>query len=490
MISGKKAPIQNLFDLVAQAITRYNSFVVFYLIAVNGLYLVILMVSLFELIRFKRTQSLVDEAYLMQSDETPSISVISPAYNEEATIIEAVNALLKLHYPRFEIIVVNDGSKDNTLNLLIDKFQLRRIDCAYTPVIPTKPVRNIYMSPAHPRLRVVDKENGGKADSLNTGINVSRNELFCGIDADSLLEADALLKGVYPFARWKGDVAVTSGIIRIVNGCTVNRGKVEKVALPKMPVVLFQIVEYLRIFLIGRFAWNAMNSVLIVSGAFGIFKKDLVISAGGYMTNTVGEDMELIVRIHRVMRERKKVERIYFLDHPVCWTEAPSSLRVLARQRDRWQRGLMETLWKHRAMIGNPRYGTIGMFSIPFIVAFEMLSPLVEMTGYATMTLSFAMGMLETHFVVLFLVATFLFGHLMSICSLIIEEALFKKYGRLRDILILIVYAFLENLGWRQIHFLIRFKALFSFLSKKKGWGAMTRAGFGPVKPAAQRVKG
>lgn len=470
--------MEQYYELFTRIIARYNEAIIFYLIAVNSLYLLFLAVAIRELIRFKRTGRLLDKDKLFQSDELPSISILSPAYNEEATIIEAVHALLRLHYPKFEVIVINDGSKDATLELLVSEFKLTRMDYTYLPAIATKPVRDVYRSSSHPRLTVVDKDNGGKADSLNTGINVARHELFCAIDADSLLEEDALLKGVYPFVRWKGRVAVTSGIIRIANGCSVDRGRVVKVALPSKILPLFQIMEYIRIFLVGRFAWNALNSVLIVSGAFGIFKKALVLEAGGYLPTTVGEDMELVVRLHRLMREKKDVQRICFLPDPVCWTEAPENWKILWRQRDRWQRGLMETLWRHKRMLFNPRYGAIGLFSFPFTVLFEMLSPFVEMTGYVTILLSWMLGLLMPSTLVLFLIATFLFGLLMSVCGLLIEEVLFRKYGRLRDIILLTFMAFLENFGYRQINFIIRFKAVFSLFSKKKGWGRMTRAGF------------
>jgi len=466
------------YDTLLRFVLGYNHAVILYLASVNLLYLLFLVVSLRELVRTQRTRRLVDSQPLLQSEETPAISVVSPAYNEAATILEATHALLRLHYPRFEVIVVNDGSKDNTLSILIEAFELQQLDFLYQPAIPTKPVRNVYRSPLYPRLTVVDKENGGKADSLNAGINLARHGLYCGIDADSLLEEDALLKGVYPFVRWKGKVAVTSGIIRIANGCVVDKGRVIDVRLPSEILPLFQIVEYLRIFLVGRFAWNALNSVLIVSGAFGIFDRRMVLEAGGYSTGTVGEDMELVVRLHRRMREQKDVRGIYFLPDPVCWTEAPSSWKILSRQRDRWQRGFMETLWTHRGMLFNPRYGVIGLFSFPFMVLFEMFSPIVELTGYVTLSLGFFLGVLEWQTVTLFLIVTFLFGLLTSVCGLLIEEVLFKKYRRLQDLALLLFIAFVENFGYRQINFLIRLKAFFGYFGKKKGWGKMTRTGF------------
>lgn len=463
----------------ARLLSAYNHGVLYYLMAANAAAILVLVVSVVELVRFKRARALVDAQYLMQSPLTPAISIISPAYNEEATIVEAVHALLRLHYPRFEVVVVNDGSKDGTLDVLIEEFDLRRLDSAYVPAIATKPVRDIYTSPKNPRLTVVDKENGGKADSLNTGINVSRHELFCAIDADSLLEEDALLRAVYPFVRWKGHVAVTSGIIRIANGCTVEKGRVERVGVPRQLLPLFQIVEYLRVFLVGRFAWNALNLVLIVSGAFGVFKKSLVCKAGGYATNTVGEDMELVVRLHRMTRKAGKKQRIVFLPDPVCWTEAPATLRVLSRQRDRWLRGLIETMWKHRAMCLNPRYGLIGVIAMPFMLLFELLSPLVELTGYLSIGAGYALGLVQVDFLFLFLIVALLFGLFQSVCGLLIEEVLFRRYGRIRDILLLMGVAVLENFGYRQFNFVVRLGAFFNVLTGKKSWGTMTRVGFG-----------
>lgn len=466
------------YYVFTRALSMYNDTVLYYLLAINGISIFFLLVSIIALFKFKRTRALVNPDYIMQSPESPSITIVSPAYNEEATIIEATHALLNLRYPRFEVIVVNDGSRDGTLAKLIREFDMRRLDFYYNPTIKTKPVRGIYKSPGYPHLTVVDKENGGKADSLNTGINLSKYDLFCAIDADSLLEEDALLKAVYPFIRWKGSVAVSSGIIRIVNGCTVKKGRVENVELPLRLIPLFQIVEYLRVFLVGRFAWNALNFVLIVSGAFGIFKKSLVLKVNGYSTNTVGEDMELVVKLHRLMLSEKDPQKIVFLPDPVCWTEAPESLRVLSRQRDRWLRGLLETLWKHKRMILNPRYGAIGLFAIPFMILTEVFGPILELTGYVSYFTGYFLGMLQTEFLILFLIVALLFGLLQSICGFLIEEMLFRRYTKFRDIILLLIVAVVENFGYRQFNFFVRLMAFINFIKGKKGWGKMTRVGF------------
>ncbi|MBN1980852.1 MAG: glycosyltransferase family 2 protein [Chitinivibrionales bacterium] len=470
--------METWYSVLAHALSGYNSTILYYLLTINGISVFFLFVSVLELFKFRRMKALVDPESIMQSADSPAISIISPAYNEEQTIIEATHSLLNLRYPRFEVIVVNDGSKDKTIDKLRAEFELVRLDFFYNPAIPTKKVKNIFKSPLHPNLTVVDKENGGKADALNTGINLSRHELFCAIDADSLLEEDALLKAVYPFIRWKGNVAVSSGIIRIVNGCTISKGHVESVQLPLKLLPLFQIVEYLRVFLVGRFAWNALNFVLIVSGAFGLFKKSAVLKVNGYSTNTVGEDMELVVKLHRQMLADKNHQKILFLPDPVCWTEAPQTWRVLRRQRDRWLRGLLETLWKHKTMILNPRYGTIGFIAIPFMILTEVLGPLIELSGYVSYGLAYFLGLMQTEFLVLFLIVALLFGLLQSICGLLIEEVLFRRYTKVRDIILLIGIAVIENFGYRQFNFVVRLVACINFLTGKKGWGKMTRAGF------------
>ena len=304
----------------------------------------------------------------MQSPATPGVSVIAPAYNEQTTIVESMRSLLLLNYPQFEVICVNDGSKDETLKRASAAFDLVEAPMAVGSVIPTARVRAIYRSLTHAEFVLVDKENGGRADALNAGINAARYPLVCLIDADSLLEPNALTQAVLPFLESPDTIGV-GGIIRVVNGCKVEAGRVTEVRVPGNWIARFQVVEYLRAFLAGRVAHSAMGALLIISGAFGVYRRQDVLDAGGLEHKTIGEDMELCVRMHRIMRDRKQQYRLVFLPDPVCWTEVPESRTILGNQRNRWQRGLFQVLGYHRHMIGNPRYGIVGMLALPVLRA-------------------------------------------------------------------------------------------------------------------------
>ncbi len=297
------------------------------------------------------------------SDQAPPIAVIAPAYNEELTVVESVRSLLALHYPSFEVLLVNDGSKDGTLARVIAEFGLKRVGRYIDNSVTHQPIRGFYASPDLPRLLVIDKENGGKADALNAGINAARSPLFCAIDADSILETDALLRVVRPFIDFPDRTIAVGGTIRIANGCAIDSGRVTGVGLPRNYLALVQIMEYLRAFLMARLALGQMQALTVISGAFGLFSRQRVVEVGGYSHGTVGEDMELVIKLHRHMRDLKLPYRIDFIPEPVCWTECPEDVGVLARQRSRWQRGALECFAKHRDMTFNPRYGRIGFWS-------------------------------------------------------------------------------------------------------------------------------
>ena len=367
--------------LFLHAFTGVERLIIIYVAAINTIYLLLMTLGYFAFRmqpgRLTRTES----DTVLRSPLMPPISLLAPAYNERASIRESVRAMLTLHYPRHEVIVVNDGSTDDTLQILIDEFHLYKSSREPSDALACAPIRAIYESRSPIRLVVIDKENGhGKADALNAALNVARTPLVAVLDADSLIETDALLAIVKPFLDDPHTIA-TGGIIRVANGCKVEHGRVVDVATPAQALPRFQVVEYLRAFLHGRIAFSFINSVLLVSGAFGVFRRDALISAGGYDTTTVGEDMELVIRLHHVWRERRLPYRIVFVPYPVCWTQVPESWRALHDQRNRWQRGTIETVWAHKAMIGNPRYGFLGLFAFPYFVLFEMLGPLVEYLG-------------------------------------------------------------------------------------------------------------
>jgi cellulose synthase/poly-beta-1,6-N-acetylglucosamine synthase-like glycosyltransferase len=416
--------------------------------------------------------------YGRMSEVALPISLLAPAFNEEATIAESIRSLLSLHYPNFEVIVINDGSRDGTLEVLIDAFALRPVARAFESAVPHKPVRGIYGSPDYPRLLVVDKENGGKADALNAGISVCRTPLFCAIDADSILEPDALLRVVQPFIDDPQRTIAAGGTIRIANGCKVRAGRIIDVGLPTRILPLLQVVEYLRAFLMARLAWSEVNALILISGAFGIFRRAEAVEVGGYTLGTVGEDLEIIVKLHRRMREQGRAYRIQFIPEPVCWTEAPETLAVLGRQRARWQRGALETFAKHKDMLFARRYGRIGILGMGNVLLVDVLGPLIELLGYLLVPAFWALGLLSLDYFLAFVAVTFTFGITVSTGALILEELELRRVTGPAGLVALLAAAVIENFGYRQLNNLWRVRGWWQWLRKSEAWGTMTRRGF------------
>jgi len=447
-----------------------------YFIGLTAGYLGLNLVSLVTLPRYIQLHVLGNLPPVYSGLEPP-ISIVAPAYNEQACIVTSIRSLLQLNYPEFELVIVNDGSKDETLKVLKREFKLALFPEAYRNRLPSKPVRGIYLSTIYPNLRVIDKENGGKADSANTGINAARYPLFCVIDSDSILERDSLQKAVQPFLEDPKTVAC-GGTIRIANGCRVRGGFLEQAGLPRNPLALFQVAEYLRAFLFGRLGWLPFNALLIISGAFGIFHKETVISVGGFRTDTIGEDMELVMRLHRVLTERGVPYRIAFIPDPVCWTEAPEDLRTLRTQRVRWHHGLGDSLKINWGLLFQRGSGFAGWLAMPFFVFFEWLGPLVQLTGSVFVMLSYLLGLLSLEATLTFFLLSFGLGMLLSTTSLLLEEVSFHTYPKMRHILLLLLAMIVENLGYRQLNSYWRLKGLVEWLLGRKAvWGVMTRSG-------------
>lgn len=481
----------SMYAHLTQFVLDFNYFIAFYSITVSSSYIILLVCSLYALIRQAKRWRLKKNAFLFRPRILPGISIIAPAYQEEASIIESATSLLSLHYPNYEVIIVNDGSTDNTLRNLIQHFKLEKVDRFIPGRLQTKPVRGIYASRDIPKLVVIDKANGGKADALNVGINTSQKEFVCGIDADSLLEKDSLIKLASLVPDSKDEPIAVGGNIFPVNGCTVDKGTLAKINIPRGHLARFQTIEYLRAFMAGRLGWAQLRSLLIISGAFGLFNKDRVVEVGGYLTSserfkqdTVGEDMELVVRLNRHMLEQKLPFSILYAFNANCWTEVPVSLPVLYRQRDRWQRGLIDILYFHRAMQINPRYGRIGLVSMPYFFMFELLGPFLEIQGYIMVVLAFFLGLLDANLALLLFVSTILLGMLVSIFALAIA-------GKENDyfpgpyVITMLLYAFLENFGVRQMISFWRVMGFFSALRQTVEWGNMEKKGFKP-KPDAE----
>ncbi len=361
-----------------------------------------------------------------------------------------MRALLMLDYPNLEVILVNDGSKDETMEVLKQSFELTPIYPIYQRKIETQPVIGLYVSRRYPHLVVVDKKNGGKADALNAALNLSTGKLVCVIDSDTLIEPDALQRMVRPFLLGE-KVLAAGGTIRVANGSNVERGRISSCHVPRTALAGFQTVEYLRSFLFGRLGWNRLRGNLIISGAFGLFWRDAVIAIGGYAHDTVGEDMEIVARLRCHGYDSKGPTQIAFIPDPVAWTEVPESCRILGRQRDRWHRGLAEVLWRHRDLMLNRRYGALGLVVFPAFVTIELLAPLIEALGLLGTIAGLAVGAVDVPFALCFFLFAYGYGVLLSMFALVMEEWSYHRYDDIRDRVVLVGWTLLENFGYRQL---------------------------------------
>ncbi len=464
-------------DFLYPAVIVINYVSLFYVLSISTIYLIQLISAALGLREYSRSLKYSDYSRYTFSDNMVPISVLVPAYNESATIVDNTRNLLSLDFGNYEVIVINDGSKDNTLDLLKEAFRLIKIDQPYKRSIPTQEIRALYRSAEYPNLVVVDKENGGKADALNAGINVSMYPVFVSIDADSILERLSLAKIIYSFMVDPKCVAV-GGIIRIASGCEIVNGELKEVNLSNKPLLMLQTNEYLRAFLTGRIGFHKMGMLLIISGAFGAFNKQLVIESGGYTPKCIGEDMELVVKLHQHMLKGKRVYSIKFLPDPVCWTQPPDNLRDLKKQRKRWHIGLIDTLLRHRDMAFNPDYGRVGMFCLPYFWIFELVGPVFEVMGYISVPISFLLGIVNLHFMLSFFLVAVLYGTILSVGALLMEENTFRKYPRISQILKLFLYAVLDNFGYRQLNTIYKVEAMLGYRKNKSSWGSIKRRTF------------
>ena len=445
-----------------------------YFAAINTVYLVFTIIAFLDLLSFDRRSRRRGIGDLVSGTTFKPISILIPAHDEQETIVSNVYSILEVGYPEFEVIVINDGSKDETMTKLKESFSLFPVTDATRQQIETRRVRGIYRSLDYPNLTVVDKDQGGKSDALNAGINVSVFPLFCSVDADSLLNADALLRIAKPFVEDERIIAA-GGIVRVLNGSVVEKHRVVASRAPNTFLLLCQSIEYVRGFLTGRTALARLNSLLIISGAFGLFQKRAVIEAGGYDTSTVCEDMELVVRLHRLAREGGTTGKLIFVPDPVCWTQVPEDWKSLLRQRDRWQRGLIETLWMHKKMLFNPKYGAVGMLAMPFYMLFEAIGPVVELFGYLLIPILLFSGRFDMTFALLFFALAILYNIMLSLLALVVDDLLFLRYDRARDLAKMTMSAFLEFIGYRQILAARRSVAFFTGLFRRRQWGQIKR---------------
>jgi poly-beta-1,6-N-acetyl-D-glucosamine synthase len=473
-----------LKDLLGVVFLIYSFFIV-------SFYLGFAILSFFELWEHLTKNKFIDYRDVISNPLAPGVSIIAPAYNEGKTLVQNVKSLLGLHYGRFEVIIVNDGSKDNSMDILIREFDLVKTNYAYYGAIEAKPVRGIYKSTKSSlsKLIVVDKENGGKADALNVGINVAGKELIACIDVDCVLSSEGIARMVRPFLEETNKkVIAVGGVIGIANNCDIKDGTVVKYRVPDTLLGRFQVVEYFRAFLMGRMAWTRINGLMLISGAFGFFNRDLVLKVGGYYPKTVGEDMELVVRMRRYMEEQNIPYRVDFIPDPLCWTEVPESDQILSRQRNRWMRGTIETLQLHSKMNFNPKYGVMGMISFPFWTFFEKISPIIEMSGLLYTVALIIMGDFSAVYFLSLFVLIYFFAIMISSFSILYEQVGFNNYREKAELRKIVKTVLLEpflvhpKLVWWGI------RGHWDFIRGQGGWGDMVRAGF--EKPADKNKAG
>lgn len=417
----------------------------------------------------------------------PPVSILVPAYNEAAGIATSIRSLLQLTYPQFEIVIVNDGSTDETLDQLINAFDLVPVEPALRSSLRSQPIKQAYRSTSFPNITVLDKHNGGKADALNAAANAAQYPYVCSVDADSILQRDSMKRVMRAFLGDHRTIAA-GGTIRIANGCKISGGFLESIGLPRSPLALFQIVEYFRAFLFGRMGWHPLNGLLIISGAFGVFKREALERIGGYRADTVGEDMDLVMRLHVEYKRLRVPYRIAFVPDPICWTEAPEDLRTLSNQRSRWQRGLGESLIRNSRLPLSSNGGAAGWLAYPFMLIFELLSPLVELVGYVSLILAWVGGWIDPDTAVAYLAMAIGLGVMLSVSALLLEESSFHLYPKFRHLGVLILFAVLENFGYRQLVAAMRLRGFFQWLTGRKiGWGKMRRLGASQATPDESR---
>jgi cellulose synthase/poly-beta-1,6-N-acetylglucosamine synthase-like glycosyltransferase len=468
--------------VLVDGLVGFQWFVLGYFLVLNTTYLVLTLLAGVDLVGYFRRRPFAGDDAVFANPMTPSVSVIVPAHNEELGIVDSVRALLALRYPDHEVVVIDDGSTDNTFALVEGAFDLCEVPLVVPQLVPTfGAIRSTHVPRDGSALIVVRKDTvGSKADALNVGINAANGDLVCMVDADAVLEPEALLRVCKPFVDDPLRMAATGGTIRAINGSRIEQGRLVEARIARSWLARIQVVEYLRSFLLGRAGWSRLQGLLIISGAFGVFRRDLMVEVGGYKAGSLAEDADVVARFHRHLRRQRRPYRISFVTEPVCWTEVPETLQTLGRQRRRWSRGLAELLWTYRGMIANPSYGRIGAVVMPYFLLFECLGPVIELIGFGTLVAGVGFGLIDVQFAVLFGLVALGYGVVLSLAAITLEELSFRRYVRGRDLAAMAAAAVAENIGYRQIHAWWRLRGLALAIRGREGvWEPMTRVGFG-----------
>ncbi|MCH9613805.1 MAG: hypothetical protein SP1CHLAM54_08140 [Chlamydiia bacterium] len=448
----------------------YNYVNLAYFFVINSFFLLLILLAFPAILERFNQLKIEDMNQLLKSQSLPPISIVVPLFNEEATIVESVHSLLRLEYPNFEIIIANDGSTDRTMKLLKREFKLVEVPKMTADHIETSKVKSFYRSEIAANLYVLDKENGLRADALNAGLNICQNPLFLSIDADTLIESDALLRMIRPFLTSTSIIA-EGGTIRLLNGCDYQGGRVKKIGIPTEYWAGIQVGEYLRAFLYGRLGWNLLGGTLSVSGAFGLFDRTAALAVGGYNNNTLAEDLEMTVDLIRYQKDRGvKGAASVFVPDPVAWTEGPKTAGTLGRQRDRWHQGLLQAIFKYKGMLFNPKYGFAGMLGVPNLVFAEAFQPIMEFCGYFALIAGLILGTVDWYFVFLFLVVSWGISAFLTLMAIVMEITTFHRYSFTKDVWYLVMFAFLENFGYRQAYFWWKIRGMWKYFRGSKGW--------------------
>jgi poly-beta-1,6-N-acetyl-D-glucosamine synthase len=473
--------------LLHHLVNAYLFVLAAYFIAGNGVYTLLMFLSVASVWLHKRSRAYEGLHLLRQSPATPPVTIIMPACDEQEVIVDSVRSVLKTDYPGLQVCVVDDGSSDATLDRLIGAFNLAPMALISRPRLASRRVRSFFASPEYPNLLVISKDKGGKPDALNAGLNVCRTPYFCTLDSDCILERDALLRLMWPVVHSPEPIAASGGIVRVLDGCDVTDGQVVKVDVPRGGLERFQVVEYLRSFLFGRTAWDLLGGTVIVSGAFALFHRETVLEAGGFLSDTVTEDMELVVRLRRWAVEQGRILRTNFTSNPVCWAQCPPNRPMLARQRRRWQLGLCQTLWKHWRMIFNPAFGTLGLVSLPFQLLVEALGAVVELLGYMVIPVLAYCDPSRLWFLIPILLLGLACAAVLSVSAVVLEEMTHRRYRSTRSLAILLFYALIENVGYRQLTLWYRFQGVVRFLAGLHHWEKVEHVA--ARKPLASRLE-
>lgn len=462
-----------MLKLIIDAI---NIFFFYYVFIYAIVFFISTISSVLELNEDRRKRKYFNKLSINSNENYVPVSILVPAYNEESTVADCIESLAHQDYPDYEIIVIDDGSSDNTSSVVVDRFNLKKVARPIRRLVKCKKEESIYEGVINNKIKItlVKKENGGKADALNMGINISNYPLFISLDADSILQKDSLTNIVMPYMEDDTTVAV-GGNIKVSNSVVLDNGEVAKILTPKNLFVIFQTIEYFRVFLTTRVWFNKFNGNLIISGAFGLFKKSAAINVGGYDTDTIGEDMDLVVKLHSFYRKNKLPYSIKYSHKAICWSQVPENYKDLKGQRRRWHIGLITSLYTHKYILLNPKYGLVGVFSFLYFAIFEMLSCIVDVFGLAVIVFSYFLGFLNIDFLFTFLIVYIGYGIVISVASIILERYSFKNTLNFKSIFVYTIFSVLESFGYRQLCGWFRLSGFFGYKKRKHQWSKISR---------------